>query len=203
MSVIYVVNCRALLDADKLNTALPRLSESRRQKTLCLIQPQKRAQSAAAGLLTSHLLSGAEIAYNDAGQPIVVNAANLYISISHTDDWVFCAISDSHIGIDAQVLSAYKQGVADHLFSASERRMKTDEDFTRIWTHKEAYYKLQGNISLAEIANTDFSHTLQYDTLTDCYYRHFVFKKTIHLTACVKQEDTLPNEIVELSIDDI
>ncbi len=203
MSVIYAVNCRPLLDADKLNTVLPLLSDARRQKTCRLIQPQKRAQSAAAGLLADHLLQGKTIVYNDLGQPIVPSDPAIHVSLSHTDDWVFCAIAGSPIGLDAQILTPRNRGVVARLFSAMEQDVKTDDDFTRIWTYKEAYYKLCGKVPLSTMSKTDFSRTPRYDEFTECYYRHDRFNESIHVTVCVRQEESLPTDIILLEISDI
>ena len=203
MSAIYAVNCRLLSDADKLNTVLPLLSDARRQKTGRLIQPQNRAQSAADGLLTDHLLQGKPIAYNHFGQPIVPSDPDIHISLSHTGDWVFCAIGDSPIGLDAQMLSPLNRGVINRIFSAPEQDVKSDDDFTRIWTHKEAYYKLCGSVPLSTISKTNFSRTTQYDEFTGCYYQHARFNDSIHITACVRQEASLPTEIITLELSDI
>ena len=203
MSVFYTVNCRPLQDADELKRVLHMLHDDRRQKTIRLLQPQKRAQSAAVGLLTNYLLRGHAVAYNEFGQPIVPNDPDTHISPSHTGDWVFCAISDSPIGIDAQVVSPRSQGVVERLFSPMERTATSDDDFTRIWTYKEAYYKQLGNAPMSTIAITDFSRSPHYDTFTDCFYWHDYFRQSIHVTACVKKEQALPSEIIELSIADI
>lgn len=203
MSVIYSVNCRPLLDIDTLNDVLPDLSQARRQKISRLVPPLKRAQYAAAGLLTNHLLNGADIAYDDNGRPFVPLDPDTHISLSHTDDWVFCAVSDAAIGIDAQVITPRRQEVVNRLFSQAEQSVQTDEEFTQIWSYKEAYYKLLGRVSLTTLSRTNFACLPTYDTLTDCYYRSDCLNRRIYLTACVRAKESLPSEIIELSITDL
>lgn len=203
MSAIYAVNCHALLDADKLNTVLPLLDDARRQKVQRLAHPLKRAQSAAAGLLTAHLLNGEAISYDSTGRPTVPNKQDTHISITHTDEWVFCAISGSPIGIDAQIITQQRQNINNRLFSKSEQRAQTDADFTRIWTCKEAFYKLSGCVPLALLSKTDFLKTPSYDNITDCYYHCRLFPDNIYITACSKEKDALPNTIIEVSLTDL
>lgn len=204
MPAIYAVCSRLLLEDGKLNTVLPRLSEMRRQKTQRLHSAQKRAQSAATGLLTMHLLRGEDISYDDTGRPVASHNANLHISISHTGDWAFCVVADSPIGIDAQILTPYRPEVADRLFSSPEQALVSNEEFTRIWTHKEAFFKLHGYVPVSALKETDFSRCNEaLDNITGCYYKNFTFMKNICVTACTEQYDALPSNIIEIPLSDL
>ncbi len=203
MTVIYAACCQPLMDEERLNTTLPRLDRIRRQKTRRLQSAQKRAQSATVGLLINHLFGDDAVDYDTNGRPFIPNKPAEHISISHTDNWVFCAVSCVPIGMDAQVFTPRKSGVVRRLFSAPEQDVQSDEDFTRIWTLKEAYYKLCGNAPHSVIRDTEFSRSPSpYDPVTGCYYHSIVFKDHLFLSVCAHSKDALPINISEIALSD-
>ena len=60
---VYWLDCSALMDETVLENALPYLGAERREKTLRLQTAERRAQSAAAGLLLRHLFGDTEYTY--------------------------------------------------------------------------------------------------------------------------------------------
>ena len=204
MTEIYAVNCSPLMDEEQLNIALPQLDDVRLQKVLRLRNAQKRAQSAAAGLLINHLFDSETIDCDANGRPTILSNPQAHISISHTDNWIFCAVSCAPIGMDAQALTPRKPHIVSHLFSTAEQDTQSDEDFTRIWTHKEAYYKLYGNVPISVMRGTNYSRPLSsYDAVTGCYYHSSTFKDHIFLTVCAESDDVLPVNIHEISLSDL
>ena len=66
---VYWLDCSALKDEAVLENALPYLGAKRREKTLRLQTAERRAQSAAAGLLLRHLFGDTEYTYGINGKP--------------------------------------------------------------------------------------------------------------------------------------
>ncbi len=205
MTAIYAVCCLPLQQQEALNAALCRLSDRRQQKTLRLLSAQKRAQSAAAGLLVTHLFDGEDVSYDKCGRPYIAQKPEQHISISHTGNWVFCAVADSPIGLDAQIITPCRPAVADRLFSLHERTVATtDDEFTRIWTCKEAFFKLRGNVPIEVLKTTDFSnYNDSLDPITQCYYRCYRLENDIFVTVCSEQYNALPNCITEIALSDM
>lgn len=86
--------------------------------------------------------------YNQYGKPFFRD--DLKFSITHTANHVFIALSDTEIGIDAE---AVRNNINKNLLSRtmteaeSEKLLKSDNfsiDFLKIWTVKEAYFKMTG-----------------------------------------------------------
>lgn len=77
-----------------------------------------------------------------------------YFSLSHSGDYVFCALSTEEIGADIQQHGKQsgrenRRHLADRFFSEEEKRAleasgESEELFYRLWTRKEAYGKLTG-----------------------------------------------------------
>lgn len=77
-----------------------------------------------------------------------------YFSLSHSGDYVFCALSTEEIGADIQQHRRQLKGdnrrrLAERFFSEEEKRAlevsgEREELFYRLWTRKEAFGKLTG-----------------------------------------------------------
>ena len=101
--------------------------------------------------------------YDKNGKPFLNNG--LYISISHSNDYAVLAISKKNIGVDIEQKQTKLQRVAPK-FIGSEKAFITTNDLvylTKIWTAKEAIYKLKNHKGLS-------------------------FKKNIHINPFLKDE---------------
>lgn len=86
-------------------------------------------------------------------------SGNLFFSLSHSGDYVLCAISDAEIGADIQRIPEAaeeklkrEENIAQRFFSKTEKEWygQCGEEerrirFYRVWSAKEAYMKLTGN----------------------------------------------------------
>ena len=101
--------------------------------------------------LFTSLLSEINIDYNDLifdknkdGKPIIINYP-LFFSISHSDVYVICAISNKEIGIDIQNIQNINPKIMNSFFSIDEISFSSNnENYTRILSLKEAYGKCYG-----------------------------------------------------------
>ncbi len=79
------------------------------------------------------------------GQPFFPSHRSLFLSISHSRDMVAAAVDFSPVGIDCQKIEALRPLVLKKCFTAEERASVLSPcDFYRIWTRKEAYFKMLG-----------------------------------------------------------
>lgn len=102
------------------------------------------------------------IAVTKLGKPYFADG-NLHFSITHTDHHVFCALSESPIGIDAEELTRkIDPRLAEKLLSPTEKvRYDAAPDKARalltLWVLKEAQGKLEGRGMQLWPNHTDFS----------------------------------------------
>ena len=104
--------------------------------------------------LLKELQSPVEIdyTYGRLGKPYFKNLP-CYFSLSHSGEYVFCAVSDGEIGADIQECKPLKNyRMEKRYFTEWEQQLlagKTEEErqkiFYRLWTKKEAYGKLTGD----------------------------------------------------------
>ncbi len=128
-----------------------------------------RAQSAAAHGLLKRVLSEkfaldeSEISVKKTalGAPFVDFAADVFVSLSHTDGLVACAVGESEIGVDAEVLMLRRKSVEKRVFTEAEISLldaAKDENkaFFTLWTLKEAYLKAIGTGFMQNAKSVEF-----------------------------------------------
>lgn len=95
------------------------------------------------------------------GKPVAyVDGKEIFVSISHSGDFVACALADTPVGIDLEAKREIKPEFIRRVLNESELRFvksssSETEAFLKIWTAKEAYLKMTGEglsgLSKAEV----------------------------------------------------
>ncbi len=83
------------------------------------------------------------------GKPYLKNHSDIHFNISHSGQYVVCAVADVPIGIDVQKVSEFNLSVAERVCNEQEITQiltSTDKasEFIKLWTQKEAYVKMLG-----------------------------------------------------------
>ena len=124
MTHLYAINCTPYLDEDTVADILPHLDAQRGARVGRLANPLKRAQQAAAGELLYRLFgrdgNPPHLTHGSRGKPYLYGDTTTFFSLSHTNEWVFCAVADSEVGLDAQAKVPCNQKIAERWFTAEE-----------------------------------------------------------------------------------
>ena len=85
------------------------------------------------------------------GKPFIVGVENVFFNISHSGDYVVCAVSDREIGIDIEKRVKARMEVAGRFFHGEEvaqlkmlEEDKQDQLFFNYWSVKESFLKYIG-----------------------------------------------------------
>jgi len=173
MTQVYITDCTPLMDEPIIQHLLPRMDKRRQDKIRSVQALNKKAQSAAAGLLLEHCF-GPDTAYqySDGGKPYLRDGT-AHFSISHSDKWVALAVSECDIGADIQVISPVRPAVLHRCFTPEEQAWigEDAERFTRLWTQKEAYAKYTGRGLTAPLATSapNENHTFFVERYENIY----------------------------------
>ncbi|GFZ33236.1 4'-phosphopantetheinyl transferase [Clostridium zeae] len=89
---------------------------------------------------------------NQYGKPYLKDYPNINFNISHSGDYVLCAVDDSPIGVDVEEVKDIKyEEIAKSFFTTKESEYIISQDlkiqldkFYEIWTLKESYIKCCG-----------------------------------------------------------
>ena len=127
------------------------------------LTPKKRIQSLCARALLNKLLienthnTVSQLAFDESGKPIILNS-DLFVSLTHSYEYVGCALSDILVGIDIERVREVKQTVISRVCSSEEidyiNKNGTSHFFT-FWTLKEAYIKANSS-KLSKISDISF-----------------------------------------------
>lgn len=168
------------VDGRVLGQMLAKLDQERLAKVNRIKSPAKKLESAGGGLLLqlavqealagegithsicllsiSGLLNAIpsslhlEYSYNRAGKPYLKDYP-YFFSLSHSGEYVLCAISDEEIGVDIQEMKPCDaEKIGERFFAEEEkeklRRCRNERErldcFYEIWSGKEAYGKMTG-----------------------------------------------------------
>lgn len=175
---LWMTDCTPLLEESCLGESLPRLDISRRLTVSRTPAGLPRAQTAAAGLLLTHLFGEngqpPSIAHGAHGKPYLPDG-QAHFSLSHTGKYVFCAVAGAPVGLDAQTVGKNRPRVAARCFTPPEQAwLAADPDarFSRLWALKEAYLKYTGfGLVLPMSSFTVPLPAEGYDPGTDCHWR--------------------------------
>ena len=122
-----------------------RLNISARQKFKKLKSKEHKKQFLATQQLLQFIgLNSYYLYYNEEGKPFLSNGQ--HIAISHSGDYAVLAIANQNIGVDIEKKQVKLKRIASK-FVGIEKQFITAKDellfLTKIWTAKEALYKLK------------------------------------------------------------
>lgn len=123
--------------------------------------------------------------YNDFGKPYLKDN-QVFFNLSHTGDFVVCALSNNEVGIDIEKIRPKNDLVIKKCFTESETTYALDDStFTKVWTLKESYIKYLGtglskNLSTFETIQDGFISSIDGIIFTSMKIEDY------HLSICHK-----------------
>lgn len=162
---------------------LPSLPKERAEKVCRLKMQKDKKNCAGAYILLKYALKqegigNFEIRIGQNGKPYIKDIP-LFFNLSHTNCGFICAVSQSEIGADIQVIKEPSGSLLKRVCSEKELQKVTNaenpaREFTRLWTLKEAAIKKNAGV-LADYAKYEFSED---ETDFYKYGAHFVSFET-------------------------
>ncbi len=173
MYKIYVAAVEPLMEDAFYQKALSAVSKERQEKTQKMIQRPDKARSVAAGLLLHYAVEdfaagsdggehGRGLLKRDTGfhwdgscfikehgKPMLPKELGLYFNLSHSGDYVLCAVSDQEIGADIQRYEKNEDRLAKRFFHPEElayleEAQNRKQCFYDLWCLKESCIKCTG-----------------------------------------------------------
>ena len=111
-------------------------------------------------------------ATNEYGKPFLLNNPQIHFNISHTGNYVICAIDDQPIGIDIELIKSIDFKIAERFFTQDEKNYiissplaLSERAFFEVWTKKESYIKWEGlglSRPLTSFSVLDYEQPVQF-----------------------------------------
>lgn len=194
------------------------LDSKRLEKVSALKNEKERLRSVYAGLLLRHafleegygedMWQRAEVLVGSYGKPYISNCEGFFYSLSHSGEWVICAVDDVETGADIQKVGELKMAVARRFYSEGEydRLLKYESDkdrqtkeLYRMWAAKESCAKYTGRGIGAGIsryvADSDYTHMT--DTQTGSQFLIKLYECIPGYIICVcSRRESFPGRII-------
>ncbi|CDG64934.1 hypothetical protein MBMB1_0831 [Methanobacterium sp. MB1] len=130
------------------------VSADRLEKADRYIHLKDKKLSIGAELLLKYSLNQVGISnpaydYDEYGKPFLENHPQVHFNLSHSEDYVACAVSDSPVGVDIERVQDASLDIARHYFFGSEYQhiknsTNRERTFFQFWVLKESYMKMTG-----------------------------------------------------------
>lgn len=159
MLKVYGLKIGKALNYERMNKLMLYVSEERRVRVLKFLRIEDKQRCLLGDILTRYAICRClEVKneqlifqYSEYGKPFLAEPGGIDFNVSHSGDWVVCAISDNPVGIDVETIKPIDFSIARRFFSKNEyySLMSTDEHmrlryFYMLWTLKESYIKAIG-----------------------------------------------------------
>ncbi len=131
---------------------------------------------------------------NAYGKPLLRELTGIHFNISHSGNWVICAIDDNAVGVDVEMIKPIDLEIAERFFSRDEYRylMNQPEEmklkcFYMFWTLKESYIKTEGkglsiplNSFTIKLENNDIKLAIGDEIREFYFYQSFPDPDTVY-----------------------
>lgn len=156
---IYALSINTEIDETIEKAYLSRLDDTQRNRMLRFHFKEDYKRSMYGELLSRHYLRNIlgipdqklVVKRSKYGKPFLPDYPELQFNISHSGEWVVCAIGYCNVGIDIEKIQNFDMSMAKNTFTRNEyewlQRLNSQERiraFYQLWTLKEAYVKCQG-----------------------------------------------------------
>ena len=150
---LYILKIPKELEREEYIRLYENIDETKQRKIMNFRMSEDRIRGLLADNLVRHLaheylgLKGDEIryTYSKNGKPSISGAPNFCFNISHSGEYVICAVSKQSIGCDIQYKKPCDIRMGRYIFTPEEMSLvHNSDDFYRMWTLKEALLKAIG-----------------------------------------------------------
>lgn len=159
MIEICAVNCTEWLSKSQFTKLLSFVDKDKQTRINRFVKNEDAQRTLIADILARQMICNKinlpphkiEFSYNDYGKPYLKANSTVHFNVTHSENWVVCAIDDKPLGIDIEHVKPIDSHIAENFFSDEENRALdfTDDDkkleyFYDTWTLKESYVKALG-----------------------------------------------------------
>lgn len=152
---------------------------------------------------------------NDYGKPFLAGESDFHFNLSHSGDWVVCAVDNMPVGIDVEKIHDVDLNLSERFFSEEEHKYllamessRRREAFFELWTLKESYIKADGRGLSIPLNSFSFSFqggNIEFKTTNNigaCYFKQYEVDTSYKLSVCSKKAD-FPKDLINKSFDEL
>jgi 4'-phosphopantetheinyl transferase len=219
---VFALKITNKLDDLTSKTLLSAIDEKKRERLLKFVFWQDMHRSLFADLLIRKImieeydLTNEEIYFtvNEYGKPNCDILNDFHFNISHSGDWVVCAVDKNPIGIDIEEISTIDLDISKNFFSDKEHNdlilsNNPFDYFFTLWSLKESYIKFLGK-GLSHPLNSFSMRFLDekiviesYDQILEkIYFKQYQIDDGYKMALCCLNLK-MPEEVIIYTINDL
>lgn len=219
---LYLLSCDNI-DCSNLSPFIQYLSPERQVKARNFRQEKDTVRTVLGEMLLRYALSQKapeympeiplQFTYNPYGKPLLPDQPDISFNISHSGNWIACAVSDSEVGIDIEEINLdIDLNIASHYFHKKEIELintasasESYQYFFRFWTAKESYLKCIGK-GLGEPLNNFYvsdNTLILEDKITSYHINFYRILNNYALSVCSNSSYMTPALPAYVSIKDL
>lgn len=153
---------------------------------------------------------------NKYGKPVLLQPEGIFFNISHSGDWVVCAVSNEPVGIDVEMIKPVEfNTIARRFFTETEYNDLMSKEnnerlkyFYTLWTLKESYIKAVGkglSIPLNSFSIQIENRNIMINTCSEfnpCFFKLYEIDE-YHLVAVCSQNKSYTSEIKIITLSNL
>ncbi|KSU88604.1 4'-phosphopantetheinyl transferase superfamily protein [Priestia flexa] len=223
---IYICQLPKTIDDDALNKIASQLSLAKQKQIKRFFHLEDSYRTAIGellvryGLYRKYNVIPKELTFhkNKYGKPFVPEYPDFQYNISHSGEFVVCAVHDKSVGVDIEKVQSIDMNIAKGFFTEEEYKevIKESENkitaFYRVWTLKESYIKATGEgmsrpLTSFQIQGKDEEPITAIDTVKNKPIKNICFKQqnigdSYQLSVCAYEPCNV-SQLIHLSLSDL
>lgn len=150
------------------------------------------------------------------GKPLLKKKSDFFFNLSHSGDWIVCAVDNIPIGIDIERIRSIDYNISKRYFSKEEHNdlmSKVDSDklfyFFTLWTLKESYVKAVGEgLSIPfrsftiKVEANNISLRLKGQLQNNKFFALYDINKDYKLAVCAENND-FPECVIKKKVESL
>lgn len=127
------------------------------------------------------------------GKPYLPQYPGIQFNLSHSGPWGACALSETPVGVDLELVRPLRQNVAGRFFTPTEqtflaRQPDPEQAFFRLWTRKESFIKALGKGLTMPLNSFSVLEDVLYRDGLAWYFHEYPLEGG-YLTLCCQQPE--------------
>lgn len=223
MMEVYAIKLSDNVGSETVERLLPFVDPEKQDRIRRFYRWEDSLRGLFADLLIRHIiilktnLKNEEISFskNEYGKPFLNEQEDFHFNLSHSGDWVVCAVDDKPVGIDVEEISPIDLDISKNYFSPDEHKDLIRKDdkiayFFTLWTLKESYIKIVGkglslplnSFSIRFKENKEIRIDARGEMIRDTYFCQYSIDEKYKMAVCAQHKD-FPGIIIPKTIRDL
>lgn len=218
---MYILKINKNIEKDDFSRLLCYISEEKKQRVQRFYRFEDAQRTLLGDVLARYAIctrtgvKNKDLSFvtNEYGKPTLLEPNEIHFNISHSTNWVVCAIDNKVVGVDVEVIKPIDFNIAERFFSKGEylslinqpKELQT-KYFYMLWTLKESYIKAEGKGLSIPLNSFEmkFEGNNIYALINEkeneyCFHQSFLSDDTLYAICTQNKESGFKTTILDIN----